>query len=263
MKKKVFSVLATAALATFFATGSAQAGTEMYTVKAGDSLWKIASQHKLTIDELKELNGLISDAIRIDQVLIVPANSVDTQQPVPPVKQVAESNTEFITIIQAGKKIKISVPKTPTPILDKVVDGSPGKEIGPVKELSDSAKSILLAALDVSVPLLDTPYAWGGSSVEGFDCSGFIHYVFSSAGLDAGRTDTIGLYSRSFYVDKPVPGDLLFFENTYRSGISHAGIYLGDNKFIHAGSTKVEISSIESGYWLENFTGFKRFTSLD
>ena len=76
------------------------------------------------------------------------------------------------------------------------------------------------------------------------------------------RLDTIGMHTNSVNVDEPMPGDLVFFQNTYRSGISHAGIYLGDGNFIHAATQKVEISSINSGYWKDKFTGFKRFTQL-
>ena len=59
-----------------------------------------------------------------------------------------------------------------------------------------------------------------------------------------------------------MPGDLVFFENTYREGISHAGIYIGDGQFIHAGTKKVEISTIDSAYWKDKFVGFTRFSQL-
>ena len=71
------------------------------------------------------------------------------------------------------------------------------------------------------------------------------------------------MHTNSFNVDKPIPGDLVFFANTYRSGISHAGIYLGEGKFIHAATQKVEVSSIDSVYWKDKFTGFKRFNQLN
>ncbi len=244
MKKKAFSTAATVALAMFIATGSADAATESHTVKSGDTLYKIAMQHKLSVDQLKSLNNLASDTIKIDQKLVVSAkNGVakasPKQKPVINKKNVATTATSSTN----GWKTPAAVNTT-------------------AKSPSQSTEKVLLAAVETSLPLLDTPYAWAGVTPEGFDCSGFIYYVFAAAGLDMPRLDTIGMYNNSTSVDKPVPGDLVFFENTYRSGISHAGIYLGDGKFIHAGTKKVEIATIDGAYWKDKFTGFKRFDRL-
>lgn len=103
------------------------------------------------------------------------------------------------------------------------------------------------------------PYAWGGQSPSGFDCSGFIHYVYNKAGKSMSRTSSGGYYNRSFYVNKPKLGDLVFFEGTYKAGISHLGIYIGGNEFIHAGSDGVEISNLNNSYWSKHFDGYKRF----
>lgn len=246
MKKKVFSVLATAALATFIATGSADAATESYTVKAGDTLWKIASQHKLSVDELKSLNKLTSDAIIIDQVLNI---SGEITSPSP-----SQANDTVNTLPQKSNVLTSSTNswKNANTITTNIN----------VEKLSPTAEKVLSAIVDTSLPLLDTPYAWAGATTEGFDCSGFIYYVYQAAGLDLPRFDTINMYVNSTYVDEPKIGDLIFFENTYRSGISHAGIYLGNGEFIHAGTTKVEISSLELAYWKDKFIGYKRFDLL-
>ena len=212
-------------------------------------MWKISTEFKLTVDQLIGLNGLTSDKIHVDQKLIISPKTSSKPKP-------TTTDKKYTEIFQAGKKVKVPVPKVPTFIPQEKPNVKPSNPL-PVQ-----SKDIMLASVEQALPLLDTPYSWGGVTTAGFDCSGFIYYVFKTSGLDMTRTDTIGLYDKSFYVDKPMPGDLIFFENTYRSGISHAGIYLGDGNFIHAGSVKVEISSIELSYWKEKIVGFKRFTSL-
>jgi len=78
--------------------------------------------------------------------------------------------------------------------------------------------------------------------------------------MDISRLSTDGYYNRSFYVNKPQVGDLVFFSGTYRAGISHMGIYVGNNQFIHAGSsTGVTVTSLDNSYWKSHFEGFKRF----
>ncbi|MGG0669551.1 NlpC/P60 family protein [Lederbergia citrisecunda] len=246
MKKKVFSVMATFALATCIAAGSAEAATEQYTVKTGDSLWKIASLHNLTVDELKKMNNLTSDSIKASQKLIVKK----------PLIQNENQNTATIKDIHKGLTVAKETSST------SFLQSTEAKDKPLLPTLSKAAQEIQIASVEVALPLLDTPYAWAGVTPEGFDCSGFIYYVFTNAGLQLPRMDTISMFTNSHAVDEPIPGDLVFFENTYREGISHAGIYIGDGKFIHAGTKKVEISTIDSVYWKDKFVGFTRFTQL-
>src|SRR5699024_1974582 len=114
--------------------------------------------------------------------------------------------------------------------------------------------------IDVAKSALGTKYVWGGSTPSGFDCSGYIYWAFNNAGSSIPRLSTDGYYNRSYMIDKPQVGDLVFFEGTYRSGISHMGIYVGNNQFIHAGtSTGVTITSLDNSYWSKHFHSFKRF----
>ncbi|MGM0922251.1 MAG: C40 family peptidase [Bacillota bacterium] len=106
---------------------------------------------------------------------------------------------------------------------------------------------------------LNVPYVWGGMSPKGFDCSGYINYVFNkSAGKKLPRT--VGdIYKQGVKVSSPQAGDLVFFE-TYKPGASHAGIYLGNNQFIHSSSSKgVSITSMNNSYWSERYLGAKRY----
>ena len=106
------------------------------------------------------------------------------------------------------------------------------------------------------------PYAYGGTSSSGFDCSGFTQKAFSDAGISISRT-TGGQYNSGTPVDKGSlqAGDLVFF-NTSGGGVSHAGIYIGSSNFIHSSSSQgVMISSInDPHYWGSRYIGARRVT---
>ncbi|MBP3967862.1 C40 family peptidase [Bacillus sp. WL1] len=103
---------------------------------------------------------------------------------------------------------------------------------------------------------LGMPYVWGSASPSngGFDCSGFISYVFG-----VGRQDVNGYWNSVSKVSSPQPGDLVFFQNTYKNGPSHIGIYVGNGQMIHAGDKGIAYSSLSSSYNQKHFLGYGRF----
>lgn len=110
--------------------------------------------------------------------------------------------------------------------------------------------------------MLGVKYHYGGSSPRtGFDCSGFVQYTHHAAGISLPRTT-----GQQYRVAKPIQrkylkaGDLVFFKTAISRAVSHVGIYLGKNKFIHAPSSgkEVTISSMTDKYWRKHFTGAGR-----
>lgn len=107
---------------------------------------------------------------------------------------------------------------------------------------------------------LGTPYVWGGTTPKGFDCSGLTQYVFKQSGISLPRTTTEQV-KMGTYVSKSNlrPGDLVFLQNTYRQGVSHVGIYIGDGQIIHASSSKgVVISKLSSSYYTQHYHSARR-----
>ena len=108
-----------------------------------------------------------------------------------------------------------------------------------------------------------TPYVWGGSTPEtGFDCSGYVCWVYNQNGYDVGRTTANGLWNKSQHISEAEakPGDLVFFEETYDTpGKSHVGIYLGNGMMVSAGDP-IKYANIHSSYWQKYLSGFGRLS---
>lgn len=111
--------------------------------------------------------------------------------------------------------------------------------------------------------LLGIDYDYGGTTTDGFDCSGFTSYVFKKLGV------TLPHSSRAQYdlgtkvaKDDLRAGDLVFF-NTSGSGVSHVGIYVGDGKFAHAASHGVTISKLSEKYYAARYVGARRVLDSD
>ena len=111
-----------------------------------------------------------------------------------------------------------------------------------------------------ALELLGVPYRNGGSDPSGFDCSGFVRWVFAQHGLALPR-DVRSQYEvgHTIDLDEVVEGDLLFFE-TVASGASHVGIALGNGRFVHAPSSKgvVRVEPYTASYWAQRFVGARR-----
>lgn len=134
-----------------------------------------------------------------------------------------------------------------------------GGIVGRMKGMKDKAGDMIVSAMN----FLGVPYRRGGSSDQGFDCSGFTRHVFeSSLGLVLPRKVDDQARAPGFVTvkrDDLEPGDLVFF-NTLRRTFSHVGIYIGDGKFIHSprSGSSVRLEDMRLSYWTRRFTGARR-----
>lgn len=263
---------------------------QVYKVKSGDTLSRIAAQHGVTVASIQKDNSIKGHLIYPGQNLSIngtvskpaanaPAASKPSKAPNTSVRgiytvvsgdtlssiayrnglsltQLRNWNNLTSSLIRVGQKLKIEngpVEQTSNPVSNN------GSNTGNSTANSASANTIL----SIAKSRLNDPYVWGGSSPGGFDCSGYIYYVYSKSGINVPRTNAVGFDARSYTVRTPQVGDLVFFRDTYKSGISHVGIYLGNNSFIHAGGNKVQITSLSDSYWSKHFDSYKRLYAMD
>ena len=113
--------------------------------------------------------------------------------------------------------------------------------------------------LNIALRFGGVPYVWGGATPAGFDCSGFVQYVFGQVGVNLPRTADVQYeLGRKVMKTDLQPGDLVFFE-TYEPGVSHDGIYVGDDRFVAANSgTGVAVAALSDPYWSSRYLGARR-----
>jgi cell wall-associated NlpC family hydrolase len=128
--------------------------------------------------------------------------------------------------------------------------------------VSGNAADVVQTALES----LGTPYLWGGSADNGFDCSGLIQYAYGQHGIRLPRRsrDQAGAGAEVPPVIEALrPGDILLFAAQPGAGVTHVGMYVGELKFIHSSSRGVTLSRLspddpEGSYWLDRWVGARR-----
>ena len=151
-------------------------------------------------------------------------------------------------LIQAGQKLKLpGVAARPAP---------PATSPAPSGQAKPKAEVVALA-----LKYLGYPYVWGGTTPQGFDCSGFVMFVYRGSGYPMPR-DLWGQLQTGARVNRNElqTGDIVFFVNTYKPGLSHNGIYVGGGRFVHAAreGVGVIVSGIDEAYWAARYYGASR-----
>lgn len=209
-----------------------------YKVKKGDTLYRISKKTGVPVEELRTLNRINKNIIKPGQILIIrrqeefstPSQNLQFEEPVQQSEDKIDSQE-----VQASSDI-----------------------LNPEGE-RDQIRSRLI---QYAFSFLNTPYRKGGTTLRGIDCSGLVWSVFRGAGIEIPRT-----VRELFTAGKPVeredilPGDLIFFYTRRFSEPDHVGIYVGENKFIHASrrARKVIIAELDGPYYLNRFAGIRRF----
>jgi len=255
MKKHLLTAAATAGILFASFGGIVSAAETTYTVQSGDTLWGISQVNHVSVTDLMTWNHLSSNTIYLNQKLLIspPSSQVSSTATTYTVKSgdtlyaIARNDNMTVTqlktlnglttdVIQVGQVLKVAGTAAPST---------------PVVTATSISKSQMI--IDEAKKYIGVPYLWGGTTPAGFDCSGYVQYVYAKVGISIPRT-TSTQFSGMKSISTPAPGDLVFY-NTSGSGVSHVGIFLGNNQFIHAGSTGITISDMTSTYWKPKYLG--------
>lgn len=165
----------------------------------------------------------------------------------------------------------IKAPTPPVPVRHKLptlqvksITNKTENNIAKIRALTPRESAPFLPAkmanniISTAKKFIGTPYVYGGESPKGFDCSGYLQYVFKKNNIDLPRTaDKQYELGRKVPVKKLQPGDLVFFATDAKE-ISHCGIYLGQDQFIHSSSSRgVRIDKLDNVYWQKYFVSGK------
>lgn len=209
-----------------------------YTVQPGDTLGAIAQRHGVAPLAIAQANGLEPPyVLAIGRELAIPGGKQPASAAAP------------------GPSPSAAAAPAPRPAAQPTATPAAQPQPAPATSAPQPQAAAAPAGdlLAIARQQLGTRYVWGGSSPQtGFDCSGFVMWVFRQAGRYMPR-DIWGQVQSGPRIarDQLRPGDLVFFQNTYTTGLSHNGIYLGNGQFIHAASERVGVivSRLDEPYW--------------
>ena len=225
-----------------------------YVIKRGDTLSAIARKHHTTIAKIQTANGLKKgETIKVGQVLKVPQNKKAIRYTKSKKKVSSKKLVASLTNLDTISLEKGKVEKRNTFSFTDIFTNKKDENDDKCQRITSLAKT-----------KLGKKYVWGASGNKNtYDCSSFAKYVYKKNGIELPRTSImqskVGKYVKRDELQK---GDLIFFDTSKkRKGyVNHVGIYLGDNKFIHASSAKkrVVITSLNKNFYSNRYKGARR-----
>ena len=272
MNKLASKIVAASIGATVLVSGMATASAATYTVKQGDTLSKIGKAHGVSYQSIMTANNLKSTNIKVGQKLTIGSTTAKTVTTSTTTANTAATATYVVKKGDTLSKIAAAYGTNYKTLMSWNGLSSTNIKVGQKLSVKGKATTTTTAAstttaqtsnasnvVAIAKQYLGVKYRFGGTSPStGFDCSGYVSYVFQQAGKMKSRATAAGLYNMSTKVSTPQVGDLVFYSGTYKAGISHVGIYIGNNQMINASGSKVQITNIYSSYWKKYFTGFGR-----
>ncbi len=211
-----------------------------YTVRPGDTLWRISREQGVDLTTLTLANHLKNTALHPGQRLIIPELHVAIKGD---------------TLWSLARRYNTTVAEI------KVLNGLQSNELRvgqrlwiPAQEKREEPVNVIAIARSY----LGYPYRYGGAGPNSFDCSGFVQYVYGKLGIKLPRT-AAAQWSALPAAAEPEPGDLVFFSFS-GNRIDHVGIYLGNGRFIHANSykKKIVIEDLNAPWYQRVYRGSKR-----
>ncbi len=230
-----------------------------HVVQAGETLYRIAATEKVDMGLLIDFNEIPDPALlRVGTVLVIPAPAIQTTANVSPTPAPSPEPTPAPPSAQPQ-----AAPSTPAPTSAPPKQPTPT----PTPPPTPRAKATIPPGtssdglVGAATKLVGMAYVFGGSGPTAFDCSGLVWYAAKQIGKPLSR-GIRGQYDAGSHParDQLKPGDLVFFQNTYMPGLSHNGIYIGNNLFIHAADEAqgVTISNMGAEYWSSRYFGATR-----
>ena len=246
-------------LSLFAASGHAASKTIKHTIKKGDTLFALALKNHTTVEAIKRANGMKSSkqALKLGKVLKIPTT-----------KSTAKKHKKRKLATKSTKRQEKRLASALTSVKFKKTNSKKSSKFSISDIITNSKNSKKsMRMIKLAKNKLGRRYVWGAVGQKNtFDCSGLTSYVCKKNGINIPRRaiqqSKFGKYVSRSHLK---PGDLIFFDTSKkRKGyVNHVGIYIGNNKFIHASSAKkkVVITSLNKPFYSQRFKGGRRVTS--
>jgi len=270
--KRLYKLLLPLSIATM-TTVTTQAATKTvkHTIKNGETLYSIAHKNHTTIDKVRKANGMKKgETLKVGKVLKVPKETYSSKKKV--VKTSKKTHKKIKMAKTKTNRSERKLAKTLSSVEFKQMAKSSSKKsnkfsLGDIVFNSSKGKHKSSKITRLAKKKLGRRYVWGAVGQRNtFDCSGLTSYVCKKNGISIPRTSIAqSKYGKYVSRNNLQPGDLIFFDTSKgRKGyVNHVGIYLGNDKFIHASSAKkrVVISKLGKSFYSKRYKGARRVTS--